>query len=95
MRKFVEEESIPDADNVTAGTFSHAFNAQRENSNAIFTSEELDKLDGLVEILNNLTINNAKYYESNTAIASDAQGDFTRNPETTTHTSNGNFEHNH
>ena len=37
-----------------------------------------------------MTINDAVYYESNTATASDSQGDLTRNPETCTHTSNGN-----
>ena len=37
-----------------------------------------------------MTINDAKYYESNTATASDAQGNPTRNTETATHTSNGN-----
>ena len=71
-------------------TFSHASNAQRQNGNAIFTSEKLDKLDELVDAVNNLTINDAKYYESNTATASDVQGYLTRNPETFTHTINGN-----
>ena len=36
--------------------------AQRENSNAIFTSENLDKLDELVDAVKNLKINYAKYY---------------------------------
>ena len=35
-------------------------------------------------------INYAKYYESNTANVSDAQGNITCNPETVTHTSNRN-----
>ena len=56
----------------------------------IFTSEKLDKLDELLDAVNNLTINDAKYSESNTAIASDSQGDITLNPETVTHTINGN-----
>ena len=71
-------------------TFSHTYNTQRENANAIFTGEKLDKSDELVDSVKNLTINNAKYYESNTATASDAQGDLTLDPETVTHTSNGN-----
>ena len=69
---FIEEESISDANNVNADTFSHASNTQRENVNAIFTSEKLDKSDDLIEAVNILTINNSKYYESNTATAGDA-----------------------
>ena len=56
----------------------------------IFTTEKLDKSYDLVNTVNNLTINNAKYYESNTATSSDAQGDITNNPDTVTNTSNGN-----
>ena len=52
-----------DSNNVTAETFSHASNTQRENVNAIFTSENLDKLDELVDTVNNSTINDAKYYQ--------------------------------
>ena len=37
-----------------------------------------------------MTINDAKYYESNTATESDAHGDLTRILETVTHTINGN-----
>ena len=44
----------------------------------------------MVDALNNFTINDAEYYESNTSTTSDAQGDFTRNTERVTHTSNGN-----
>ena len=33
IRKFMVEESITDANNVTVDTFSHASNAQRENKN--------------------------------------------------------------
>ena len=54
----------------------------------------LDKLDELVDAVKNLTINDAKYYESNTATASDPQEYLTRNLETVTHTSNRNFEQN-
>ena len=56
-----------------------ASNTQRENSNATFTSEKVDHSDELVDAVKNLIINNAKYYESNIATASDAQGDLTRN----------------
>ena len=56
----------------------------------IFTSENLDKSDELLDTVKNLTINDSKYYESNTATASDSQGDITRNPETVTRTSNRN-----
>ena len=85
-------------------TFSHTFNTQRENSNAIYTSEKLVKSDEMVEAVNNLTINDAKYYRSSTATASDTQVDLIHNPETdpctsngnetVTHTRNGNFEQN-
>ena len=101
----MEEESISDVNNVTSDTFSHTPNTQRENANVIFTSEKLDKLDELEDTLKDFTINNAKYYASNSATASDAQGDLTRNLKTVTHTSNrkekltdtsnGNFEQNY
>ena len=79
MRKFTEKESIADANNVTVDTFSHMSNTQKENANMIFTSEKLDKSYELVDAVNNFTINNAKYYESNTATARDTQGDLTHN----------------
>ena len=41
-------------------------NIQRDNANAIFTSEKIDKLDNLVDVVKNLTINDDEYYESNT-----------------------------
>ena len=46
--EFIEEESIADANNVTADTFSHTSNTQREDFNATFTSDNLDKSDKLV-----------------------------------------------
>ena len=49
IHKVIEEESILDANNVTSDTFSHTYNTQRENEKMIFTSEKLDKLDGLVD----------------------------------------------
>ena len=84
----MEEESITESNNVTADIFSHASIAQRENANEIFTSEKKDKSDKLVDTVKNLTINEADYYESNTATASDTQGDITSNPYKITHTSN-------
>ena len=61
-----------DGNNVTADTFSHKFNTQRENENAIITSEELDKSDEQADALKDLTINDVKYNESDTATTSDA-----------------------
>ena len=81
-------ESILDTNHVTTGTLSHTSNTQRENASAIFTSEKLDKLDDLDDALKELKINDAKFYVSNSATASDAQGDITCNPNTFTHTSN-------
>ena len=80
LRKVIEEESIVGANNLITDTFSHVSNTQRENSIVIFTSEKLDKSYELVDAVNNFTINDIKYYESNTATASDAQGDLTCNP---------------
>ena len=82
-----EEESITDATNVPDDTFSHASSRQRENEDAIFTSEKLDKSDEIVDAINKLTINDA-IYELNKATASDAQGDLTSNLDTVIHTSN-------
>ena len=50
-----------DANYVTWDTFSHATNTQRGNTNTIFTSEKLDKVDNLVYAVNILTINDANY----------------------------------
>ena len=91
----IEEKSIADPNNVTAATFSHTSNEKRENSNATFTGEKLDKFHELVEAVKNLTINDAKYYESNIATARDAHGDLTCNPERVTHTINENEAANH
>ena len=54
----------------------------------IFTSYKLDKSDKLVDAINNLTINDARY-ELNKATASDAQGNLTSDPDPVSHTSNG------
>ena len=60
----MEEELILYANNITADTFSHTSNIQRENENVIFTSEKLDKPYKLTDALKDLTINGAKYYLS-------------------------------
>ena len=84
----MEEESISYSNNVTADTFSHMPNTQRENVNAIFTSEKLDKSDDLADALKYLTISNAVYYESKSATAIDTLGDHTSNMETVNQTRN-------
>ena len=88
----MEEESIIDADNIPADTFSHTSSSQRENANTIFTSEKLEKPDELVDVVKKLKINNAKYYESNTEITSETQDNLTSYPGAVTHTSNNIFE---
>ena len=75
VHKFMDEESISDANNVTADTFSHTSNTQRENANTIFTSDKLDKSDELADTLKDLTINDAEYYVANSETANDANGD--------------------
>ena len=74
---------------VTADTFSQTSNTQRENSNAILTSEMIDKSDELVEKLKDLTINDAEYYISDSANVNDAKGGPTSNPKAITHNSDG------
>ena len=82
-----EEESITDANNFTADAFSPAYISQRENLDEIFTSEMLDKLDDIVDVINNLTINDVRY-ELNKAIASESQDNIMSDLDTLTHTSN-------
>ena len=82
-----EEESITDAKNVTTDAFSHAYSSQRENVDAIFTSEKLDKLDKLVGAINNSKINDA-IHELNKATVSYAQDNLTSDPDTVNHTRN-------
>ena len=74
--------------NFTADSFSNASSSQRENLDAIFTSEKLDKLEELFGAINNLKINESGY-ELNTEAVSEAQGNLTSNPDTVTHSSNG------
>ena len=69
--------------------FSHIPNTKRENTNAIFTSEKIDKSDKLVATLKDLTINDAEYNVSNSATVDDAKGDPTSNLTKVTHTSDG------
>ena len=85
----MDEESIPDANNVTEDTFSHMSNIQRDNENAIFTSEKIDKSDELVDALKDLKIKNNGYYASNLVSTSDLQGDITCDQKIVTHTING------
>ena len=59
MHKTIEEESIADDNNLSVDTFIHTSNTKRENVNAIFTSEKLDKLDKLANALKDFTMNNA------------------------------------
>ena len=68
-----------DANNIIVDTFSHASSEHRKNTNSVFTSKKIDKSDKLVDAVHNLTINNVKYYESNTASAIDGKFDLTRN----------------
>ena len=66
INKVIAEKEL-DAQNVTADNFSQTPvtpNTQRENENAILTSERLNNSDALAETLKCLTINNAGYYES-------------------------------
>ena len=49
-------------------------------------------MDEILDEVKKLTIKDTKYYESNTATASDAQGNLTQSKETFTHTSNRIFE---
>ena len=82
-----EQESIADDNNVTTDAFSHTSSSQRENSNTIFTSEKLEKLDNLVDAINKLKINDTGS-ELSTAPASVTQGDLMSDPDTVTHTRN-------
>ena len=72
-----EKILITGANNVTADTFSHESGSQRDISNAIFTSEKIEKSDKIVDAVNKLTINYTRY-ELNTVTASDAQGNLTK-----------------
>ena len=56
----------------------------------IFSSKKLDKSDELTDTIKDVKVNDAEYYESNTAKESSVQGYTTLNPEKVTHTSNRN-----
>ena len=84
-----------DAHNITADTFSQmpvTPNTQGDNENAILTSERLNNADALAETLKGLTINDAGYYESDSANENYAKGYPASNPKVATHTSNGGKE---
>ena len=66
------------------------YNTQRDNAKRVFKKEKIDNLDGLVDAVKDLTINDAKYYKSDAATVNDTQGDHTCDPKTITRTSNGN-----
>ena len=53
------------------------------------TSEKQNNLDALEETLKGLTINDAKYYESESENANDAKGDPASDPKLANHTSDG------
>ena len=83
-----EHDTTLDTNNVTVDTLSHTPitpNTQGENENAILTSERLDKSDSLAEMLNNLTVNDVGYYESDSENANHPGSD----PEVAIHTSEG------
>ena len=78
-----------DAHNVTADNLRQTLvtpNMQGDNKNAILTSKRLNNSDALAETLKGLTINNARYYESDD---NDAKGDPASDPEVVIHTSDG------
>ena len=85
----VSHNITSDAHNVTVDTFSQTSNTQRDSKNIILKSDKLDKLDTMVETLKGLTINNAEYYESDSANANDAKGNPASDPKIATHTSDG------
>ena len=95
IHKVIAEEELDanninlDACNVTEDTFSQTSNTQRDNANAILTSEKLDKSDDLVETLKELTFNYDGYYVSNSANTNDAKVNPASNWKTFTHTSDG------
>ena len=89
MRVIIKDEdvSITVSNNVTADTFSLASSSQRENLNAIFTSEKLEKLDEPVDAVKKMT--RKKFgYDLNTATARYSQVSFASDLDTVTHTSN-------
>ena len=60
-------------------------NAQKENENAVLTSEKQDKSDALVQTLRGLTIIDAGYYESYPETVNESKGNPARNPKIATH----------
>ena len=70
-------------------TFSHTYNTQRDNANAVLTNEKLDKSGDLAEMLKDLTINDVEYYVSSSENTNDTKGCPASDPKTFTHTSDG------
>ena len=69
--------------------FSHTSNTQRDNANAILTSEKLDKSDKVAETLNYFTINHIEYYVSDSADKNDVKVDPAIDSNAVTHISDG------
>ena len=79
-----------DAHNITADTFCQTPvtpNTQGENENVILKSERLNNWDALAEMLKVLIINNAGYYELDSANKNGAKRDPASDPKIDTHTS--------
>ena len=64
-------------------------NTQGENENTILASEKRNNLDALAETLKGLTINDAGYYESDSANENYTIGNTASDPKVATHTSDG------
>ena len=68
--KVITEEKLDthnitsDEQNVFVDTLSQTSNIQTENTNAVLTSGNIDKLDALAETLKYLKINDVEYYVS-------------------------------
>ena len=99
IHKVIAEEEVDarninlDVHNVTADNFCQTPvtpNTQGENENAILTIERLNNSDVLAESLKGLTINDAGYYESESANENNAKGDPASDPKVYTHTSDRN-----
>ena len=57
----MDEGKLSGDNNVTVDAYKHTSNTQRDNTNAIFTDEKIDKSYVLEDMLNDLKINNSKY----------------------------------
>ena len=77
-----------DSNHVNSDVFNHVSSSQRENADAILTSEKLSRSDDPVDEINNLIIMDSRY-ELNKVTKSDTQVDLNSNPDTVTYTRNG------